>query len=220
MSDTTDVDSISPETETAPQQIIEFWFGQGAEAIVTDRNALWFGANAEIDNAIQSRFGQLISAAERGELNHWQSSAVPSLALIILLDQFTRNVYRGSERAFASDHLALAVCQAGLADNFDKALTPSQRAFYYLPLEHAEDLACQQRSVALFEALAAEVAASHGKQAAEIFAGTKQYADEHHDIIARFGRFPHRNALLDRQSTAEELAFLDAGGQTFGQSSN
>lgn len=214
------IDSISPLSETAPEQVIEFWFGQGGEAIVTDRNALWFGVNDETDKQIQSRFGELVSAAQHGELNHWQSSAIPSLAFIILLDQFSRNIYRGSGQAFASDHLALAACKAGLNENMDKALTPSQRVFYYLPLEHAEDLACQQLSVALFEALAAEVGTLHGEAAAEIFAGYTRYAIDHCNIIDRFGRFPHRNPLLNRQSTADELAYLNAGGQTFGQSSN
>lgn len=138
--------------------------------------------------------------AARGELDRWRSAPLASLALIVVLDQFPRNMFRGTSRAFASDPMALAAARNALERAFDRLLSPQERTFMYLPFEHAEDLAAQRRSLALFQALDPN---------------DMEYARRHYEIIARFGRFPHRNAVLGRESTAEELDFLKQAGSSF-----
>ncbi|HUG21877.1 DUF924 family protein [Piscinibacter sp.] len=183
------------------QAVLAFWFGDGQAA-----RAEWFRKDAAFDAQIGERFGALIEQALRGEQLEWQQSPDPALARIILLDQFTRNVFRDTPRAFAGDALALAAARRMVDAGQDRALSPLRRAFVYLPFEHAEDLAAQDESVRLFTDLAA---------AATDLADMLDYAHRHHVVIARFGRFPHRNDVLGRTSTPEERAFLEQPGSRF-----
>ena len=182
---------------TTPEDVLTYWFAPGPE-----RTARWFRGDAATDADVRRRFASTLESAAHGELDGWAATPRGRLALIVVLDQFSRNVHRGTARAFAQDAHALALCVAGLARGDDRALAPEERAFFYLPLEHAEDAAMQARSVACFEALAAEAPEQ---------SGFVDYAREHRDVIARFGRFPHRNAILGRRSTPDEEAFLAAG---------
>jgi uncharacterized protein (DUF924 family) len=149
---------------------------------------------------VRRRFLPLWEQAARGELDRWRSAPLASLALIVVLDQFPRNMFRGTARAFASDALALAAARSALERSFDRLLSREERTFVYLPFEHAEDLAAQRRSLALFRALDPD---------------DMEYARRHYEIIARFGRFPHRNAILGRESTPEEADFLKQPGSSF-----
>jgi uncharacterized protein (DUF924 family) len=196
------------------EEILAFWFGAAfdpAAPPAADRQRLWFGKNDATDRLIRERFGGDVERAARGGLERWAGEPRGRLALIILLDQFTRNIYRDSPQAFACDHKALALCRDGVTHGHDRALPPLQRVFFYLPMEHAEDLAEQERCVAAFETLLTE--APPGAEKA--FEGFLDYARRHRDIIARFGRFPHRNAVLGRPSTAEEQEFLTRPGSSF-----
>lgn len=196
------------------QDVLDFWFGEiGEEVTVTDRNKLWFRGEEETDQIIAERFQLQVSQAGLGELSGWTEEPRGTLALIILLDQFTRNIYRGLSAAFRYDSLALALCKRGLAKNQDLALTPIERVFFYLPLEHSEAIEDQEEAVFRFDRLMQTVNSAH----ADTFEGFYQYAVSHHDVIKRFGRFPHRNAAFGRLSTQEELEWLHKGGHRFGQ---
>jgi uncharacterized protein (DUF924 family) len=175
--------------------ILQFWFGEPP----LRPQQRWFAKDAAFDALIRERFGTLIEAALRGKLDAWQDEPPTALARLLLLDQFTRNVFRDTPRAFAGDALALAGARALVERGGDQALAPLQRVFVYLPFEHAEELAAQAQGLRLFEALARCDAAA---------ADFEFWAHKHHVIIERFGRFPHRNAVLGRQSTAEEIEFL------------
>jgi len=182
------------------QAVLDFWFGSGGI------RAEWFRKDPAFDAQIRERFGAWVDRAVAGELADWQASPQAALARIVLLDQFTRNIHRGSARAFAGDALALAAARAMVASGQDAMLPPVPRAFVYMPFEHAEDLAAQNEAVRLFTALAA--------QAPELDENL-DYARRHRAIIERFGRFPHRNAALGRPSTPEEAAFLQQPGSGF-----
>ena len=181
--------------------VLDFWFG------ASDRpRAEWFKKDRGFDGSIAERFGPLIEQALSGGLAAWAEEANNALTQVIVLDQFTRNVYRDTARAFAGDALALAAARAMVARGDDLALPPLRRVFVYLPFEHAEDIATQHESLRLFAAL--------GRADASL-AGYEAYARRHADVIERFGRFPHRNPLLGRASTPEELAFLQQPGSGF-----
>lgn len=199
-------------TET-PNTIISFWFGTDADDAVTARqqSALWWAKRDETDALIRKRFESCVIAAGNGELQEWASTANGRLALILLLDQFTRNIYRDTPAAFALDAQARALCLAGLKSEVNRDLRPIQRVFFYLPLEHSENVEHQRRSVSLFAALVAEVP-EHNRA---LFAGFADYAVKHRVIVERFGRFPHRNAILGRPSTREEVEFLKQPGSSF-----
>lgn len=199
---------LAPEADA----LLRFWFGE-AEAARPE----WFTKNKALDAEVDRRFGAEIEAALKGKLDHWQASAEGSLALVMLLDQFTRNVFRGTRRAFAGDARALAVARRMVAAGQDQALVPLRRVFVYLPFEHAEDSAAQDDSVRLFTALAAPGKAGLAANAphAATLANYLDYAERHRDVIRRFGRFPHRNALLGRTSTAQETEFLEQPGSEF-----
>lgn len=184
-------------------QVRGFWFGEPATA--TPREA-WFRKDAAFDREIHERFGALIETALAGGLQAWDGTPAGTLARILVLDQFTRNTFRGTARAFAGDALALAAAQALVARGGDRTLEPLQRWFVYLPFEHAEDLAVQRQAMALFTALAEEHPG---------LADARHWAQKHFEVIERFGRYPHRNALLGRASTPEELAFLQQPGSGF-----
>jgi len=185
--------------------ILDFWFGARGSPEYGRPRKCWFAKDAAFDDAIRARFHADWEEAAQGGRDIWRDEARPALALVVLLDQFPRNMFRGDARAFASDARALAVAAGMVARGFDNGLRPVERWFAYLPFEHAEDLVTQRRSLALFAGLAGDADS----------AGTIDYARRHHDIIARFGRFPHRNAILGRVSTTEELAFLRQPGSGF-----
>ena len=185
-----------------PDQILAFWFADGPDTL---RKA-WFLKDDAFDAAIRAQFGTLIPPARDGACDAWADTPHGALALLILLDQFPRNLYRGSAEAFAADaHARQMARRAVLRDRHDLALTPTQRVFLYLPFEHSEAMADQDLSVALFEGL--RDAKPHAEPN-----GAIDYAWRHRHVIQRFGRFPHRNAALGRESTAEELAYMAGGG--------
>jgi uncharacterized protein (DUF924 family) len=186
------------------QDVLDFWFVEAGAA-------RWFAADAALDAQIRARFGEAVEAAANGRLDDWMATPAGWLALLILLDQFPRNLYRNDPRAWAADARAQRVTLSGLARGDDRQLPAVQRVFAYLPLEHAEDKALQQRSVELFEALCAEVPTEQRKQFEEFL----DYARRHHEVIVRFGRFPHRNAALGRPSTPEETFYLAQPGAGF-----
>ena len=177
-----------------PQDVIGFWRSAGP--------AQWFAAKRAFDEAIRLKYEAVHHAAARGSYDAWTASAEGALALLILLDQFPRNLYRRSAHAFATDPKARAIARAAIAEGFDRATEPLLRPFFYLPFEHSEDLRDQEAGVALCERLAAETGNVE----------TLRWAKIHRDIIVRFGRFPHRNPMLGRATTADEQAFLDEGG--------
>jgi len=196
------------------KEILEFWFGSSVDdaQVQAEKGKLWFGKDEQVDAEIWQRFGTLItSAGQRGLLDGPEPEAYRYLATILLLDQFVRNVFRGERRAFASDPLALQLALTALQQGHDQVLRPIERVFIYLPLEHSEDLKLQNRSVELFQGLL-QVAPAGSKKA---FAGFLDYAVRHREIIARFGRFPHRNAILGRESSAAELEFLKQPNSSF-----
>ncbi|WP_429029591.1 DUF924 family protein [Aeromonas veronii] len=196
------------------QPLLDLWFGDEADDVLraTRQAPLWWGKSSETDALLASRFGELAEAAAKGSLAHWADAPSGRLALILLLDQLPRNIHRGTPAAFTQDPLARDLCLKGLSIGADKSLSPLERVFFYLPLEHAESREQQVRSVSLFEALAAEQA---GTPAQATFAGFADFARRHQVIIERFGRFPHRNDILGRTSTPEEAVFLQQPGSGF-----
>lgn len=186
--------------------LIDFWFGPPRSPTRFQQRAVWFRLDPKFDAQLRDRFGALRQRAAAGDCADWALEAEPCLALILLLDQLPRNLLRGTAEAFASDAAARAAARTALARGFDRSLPGAWRQFIYLPFEHSEDLADQELSMKLYAALARDPA----------FAGAFDYAQRHHAIIARFGRFPHRNAALGRASTAEEKAFLTEPGSSFG----
>jgi uncharacterized protein (DUF924 family) len=203
------------------QDVLQFWFGPRpyTAASVRQHSRLWFGDPEapelvpQTDELIRERFEALMQAAESGELAAWESSPRRRLALILLFDQFSRNFYRGTARAFAQDHRALSLAVSGMQSGADATLDPVERIFHYMPLMHAEALDVQQESVAAFRRLLEEAP----DELHRIFEGCLESAEQHRDLIARFQRFPHRNAALGRTSTAEENAWLAADDEHFGQ---
>jgi|SRR5579883_3329634 len=199
-------------------EVRRFWFGRlplKPEG-VKERLALWFGSGAEerrADELIRSRFGALVERAAAGELDAWADSPRRRLSLILLLDQFTRHVYRGTERAFAKDREALALTLSGMQSAADAALTPVERLFFYMPLQHAELRDAQEESVAAYRRLLKEAP----EELEAMFASALESAELHRSIVERFGRFPHRNRVLGRANTPEEEAYLRQGGPNFGQ---
>ena len=193
--------------------VLEYWFGDSPDdlQVIREQGRLWFGKDEQVDATIRERFAPLVEEVGCSPMGSDSGSAAEHLAKIILLDQFPRNIFRGSARAFAFDRLALSLTLRGLEQGVDRRLRPVERVFFYLPLEHSERLDDQDLSVALFSRLAEGVPETW-KSA---FAGFLDYARRHQTIIARFGRFPHRNAILGRTSTAEERNFLTEPGSSF-----
>ena len=171
-------------------EIVSFWRAAGPDR--------WFNKDETFDDEIRRRFLESHEAAAAGKSTDWEQSAQGALALLILLDQFPRNMFRGDARAFATDPLARAVAAGAIVRGFDSQVPAEMRGFFYLPFQHSEDLADQERSIAFYKAIGD--------------VENLKWAELHADIIRRFGRFPHRNAVLDRTTTAEERAFLDGGG--------
>ncbi len=202
-----------------PEQILQFWFAASAAdaAQAKKRYAFWFKATPEIDAAIRTRFVDLVAQAQAGGLESWETAPRSWLALIILLDQFPRNLYRGTAAAFAGDPLAQHVAQRGfgqyLPSTCPSNLSVIEQAFCLMPLQHAEQLSLQEEALRRGEELLA-LAATEWQEQLEEFQGS---ARKHFALIQRFGRFPHRNVILGRESTLEEQEFLDSGSGSFGQ---
>jgi len=186
-------------------EVLAFWFGAPDSPERGRPRKCWFEKSEAFDAEVRSRFLKLYKRAVAGKLSRWERTPLAALALAVVVDQFPRNMFRGQARAFAADPLALRVARRMLSRGFDGLLRPVERWFVYLPFEHAEDLAAQRRSVALFGSLAG----------CPDSAGVIDYAQKHYTIVARFGRFPHRNATLGRESTSEEMAFLSQPGSSF-----
>jgi uncharacterized protein (DUF924 family) len=197
-------------------EIIEFWIGDAAShpASLMQRNKRWFGNDDRLDIEIGAKFDNDVQMAGRGDYGRWTASARGSLALVILLDQFPRNIYRGTERAFAYDPLSLAHTRALLDSGADRELNAVERVFAYMPLQHAEDAMAQSLSLRVFRRLADESDPAFR----DWLDDCHRYAVLHQEIISRFGRFPHRNRILGRTSTRAEQEYLDDGAETFGQS--
>ena len=172
-----------------PQAIIDFWFSRDAERY-------WFHANVDFDATIARRFGDLLHAARNDRLNHWEETPLGALALVIVLDQFPRNIYRGKAKCYDLDPLARRAARDAIEHHFDNALSPAQKTFLYLPFMHSENLDDQNYSVEL----------CHNAGLSNL-----EFAEDHREIIKRFGRFPHRNALLKRINTQEEDNYLASG---------
>ncbi len=187
--------------------LLELWLGPEAErdAPTAEIQARWFAKDAAFDAELERKFGELHARASRGALDSWSATPRGRIALVILLDQLSRNLCRSSGRSFANDAKALALAKQGLALGVDRELAGSERYFLYMPFMHSEALDDQRRSVELFTALSREWKV----------VDARRWAVAHHDIVARFGRFPHRNALLGRDTTKEEEAFLAQPGSSF-----
>ena len=196
------------------QAVLDSWFGPPDDPGYRGVRETWFRKDPAFDTQIRQRFGTVIERALAGGIDRWAQTsdagngdpALAAVARVIVLDQFTRNAFRGTARAFAGDALALNGARALVASGLDRTLGGVQRQFVYLPFEHAEDLAHQRTAVQLFEQLGTDEPA---------LANLHEWARKHHDVVARFGRFPHRNAALGRESTAEEQAFLLQPGSGF-----
>ncbi|MGJ3253440.1 MAG: DUF924 family protein [Elainellaceae cyanobacterium] len=188
--------------------VLEFWFGKPSseDAEYEQRRKLWFRKRETVDQEIQKRFGATYDRAASGQLDDWKKSPAGCLALVIVLDQFPRNMFRNDPKAFATDEKALAISQWAIARHFDQDLTPIRRLFLYLPFEHSEQLTHQNQSVEYFARLLDE---------APELSDTYSYAIRHRQVIERFGRFPHRNSILGRDSTPEEREFLKQPGSSF-----
>lgn len=188
-----------------PQEIIEFWFGKVDEPEYGKPRQVWFTKNSGFDSEVRSRFMADYQEAASGKLERWKDSALSCLALIIVLDQFPRNMFRDRPEAFATDAQALDVAKYAVACGFDRDLLPLQRWFLYLPFEHSENLEDQYQSINLFSTLKDDPQSD----------STIKYAYRHLEVIERFGRFPHRNRILGRETTAEESEFLQQPGSSF-----
>ena len=187
-----------------PGEVLEFWFSEQVRP-------LWFERNAAFDEEIRSRFGATVAAACLGDLSYWVRAVDSSLALLLLLDQFPRNIHRGTLRAFAGDTHARATANTAIERGFDRRAPLDRRFFFYMPFEHSEDPKDQARSVALFRRWAEE----HRGAARERALEQMKYVLRHQEIVDRFGRFPHRNTVLGRESTPEEIAFLQEPNSSF-----
>ena len=201
------MDAPMPEsTDPRAAEVLDFWFGRPGDAHHLQTREQWFRKDLAFDAQIAQRFGALIDAALRGELAPWAQQPQSALAQLIVLDQFTRNTRRGTAGMFAGDARALAAARELCASGADRRMAGVQRQFVYLPFEHSEDRADQLECLRLFAQLGRDEPA---------LAGLLEWAQKHHDIVARFGRFPHRNATLGRASTAEEIEFLKQPGSAF-----
>ena len=197
-----------------PIELLDEWFADSRDDVarIEGRMAWWFGQDADRDRRLAQRHAQDVEAAASGVWGGLDAEAGGRLALILLLDQLPRNIHRGTPRAFASDTLALDLCLHGHDLGMDSSLTAIERVFFWMPLQHVEDLELQDLGVRLYDSLVDEDPAN-----ADLWRGFARYSRLHNQIIAKFGRFPHRNAVLDRESTPEEAAWLAENGTRFGQ---
>lgn len=199
--------------EAQVSEVLKFWFGEGAGVALSseEQSARWFKKDVHFDNEIRSRFASVYDEARSGELSTWSKTPHGRLALIVVLDQFPRNMFRGTERMFESDALALREARTGFQSRDNEVFGVDGQVFFAMPFMHSESLAAQQASVAIFEEMTRRFSGDAHARAAN----SLDFAVRHRDIIERFGRFPHRNALVGRASTAEELEFLTQPGSSF-----
>jgi len=207
--------SINDDDVARINAILAFWFKEHALSApqIDRRMDTWFGEDPAFDEEIRARFADDVALACDGKLDHWAEEPHGRLALILLIDQFRRNIYRNTADAFSKDKLALKLCVEGAMEKKDKGLTPIQKVFFYLPLQHAESRKVQAKSVELYNRLAESVSPTYQ----ETFLTVAQFAELHKDIIDQFGRFPHRNKLLNRKNTPEEDEYLAGDSPDFGQ---
>lgn len=194
--------------------VVEWWIGDAGKSVelARKRAKIWYSTDTVTDNEILDRFGSLVEAACRAELTDWQKTPRGSLALVILTDQFTRNVYRFTPKAFEGDSIAMEAAECAIERCFDQTMSVPERSFLYHPFMHSESKAHQQTSIALFERLRSECPPEWEPLVDE----NLRFAKHHRQLIREFGRFPHRNAVLGRRSTPEELEYLETANR-FGQ---
>lgn len=197
-----------------PEDVLDFWFAdaQLSPDATAVRNEFWFSANPEIDQQIWQFFGDVVNDAAAGLYDNWTDTAYGRLAMIILLDQFPRNIFRGTSEVYRHDELALACAGQGVTLGQLAGLTVPEQVFFLMPYQHAEDISVQRAGVKLMQSMV-DGAPDEWR---EIATGYNDFAVAHHDIVAEYGRFPHRNSLLGRSSTEDEVSFLASGGETFG----
>ncbi len=208
--------TITDDDQVRIEAILAFWFReeQLTAPQIDNRMDTWFSEDPVFDHEIQREYADDVAAASEGRLDHWAHSPRGRLALIVLLDQFRRNIYRGTAKAFSHDKMALKLCVEGAMAKKDEGLSPIEKVFFYMPLQHSESKKVQAKSVALYQRLAEAVTPTYR----ETFETIAQFAELHADVIDTFGRFPHRNVLLGRENTPEETEYL-AGDDSvdFGQ---
>ncbi|HWO42968.1 MAG TPA: DUF924 family protein [Candidatus Eisenbacteria bacterium] len=202
-------------TTATAEEVLDFWFGGSAHdaAQAAARKRLWFEASAEFDDVVRRRFRDTVEAAAAGRLEGWLAGPHSALALVLLLDQFPRNIWRGTAQAFSCDAQALRVARHALGAGYRSALSPVEQAFLIMPYQHSESIGEQRESVALYE----ELLRAASPEWHPLLEENLSFARQHLAIIERFGRFPHRNRILGRISTPEEEQYLASGGATFGQ---
>ena len=207
--------TITDEDQLRIDAVLSFWFKQQSLSApqVDRRMDVWFGEDTAFDAQIKAEFSGDVARASEGKLDHWAKQPRGRLALILLLDQFRRNIYRSTRDAFAMDRKALQLCVQGAMEKKDRGLDPIEKVFFYMPLQHAESAKVQAKSCELFNKLAEAVSPTYR----ETFMTIAQFAELHRDIVDQFGRFPHRNKLLGRKNTPEEEEYL-ADAPDFGQS--
>ncbi|MCP5091346.1 MAG: DUF924 domain-containing protein [Gammaproteobacteria bacterium] len=208
--------TITDDDQIRIDAVLAFWFKEHELSApqIDRRMDIWFSEDPVFDHEIEKEFADEIAKASKGQLDHWTSKSQGRLALIILIDQFRRNIHRNTAKAFSKDQLALKLCVQGAMEKADRELTPIQKVFFYMPLQHAESRKVQAKSVELYRRLAETVSPT----LRETFMTVAQFAELHKDIIDRFGRFPHRNQLLNRENTPEEDEYLAGDAPDFGQS--
>lgn len=205
--------TVSP----AAREILDFWLGDavgGDEQALNNAFERWFGGSSEIDERVRARFGAQVGSALEGGFEEWEGNVRARLALILLLDQFPRNVFRRTARAFAGDARALKLARQAVARGEDRELSLVERVFLLMPFQHAEDLDAQREGVALFRELAQQPAPPYLRKLLE---SSLKFAEKHHDIISQFDRFPYRNEALGRTPTAKEKTWLEKTSVRFGQ---
>ena len=199
-----------------PQTVLDYWFADAETAKAEDLKPhfqRWFQGGKDVDKEIKTKFGKAVKQAAGEDLATWENSTVGTLALIILLDQFTRNVYRGTDKAFAYDTKALRLTQKLIESGEDKNLPWPQRGFVYMPMQHSEDKDMQAKGIEAYLGLVDDTLGD----LKNVVTGFLLSAREHKAIVDKFGRFPHRNKVLGRENTDEELIYLATGAKTFGQ---
>ena len=207
--------TITDDDQIRIDAVLAFWFKEHELSApqIDRRMDIWFSEDPVFDHEIEKEFADEVAKASKGQLDHWTSKSHGRLALIILIDQFRRNINRNTAKAFSKDQLALKLCVQGAMEKADRELTPIQKVFFYMPLQHAESRKVQAKSVELYRRLAETVSPT----LRETFMTVAQFAELHKDIIDRFGRFPHRNQLLNRENTLEENEYLAGDAPDFGQ---
>lgn len=209
------VATITDDDQIRIDAVLAFWFRERELSApqIDARMDIWFGGDPKLDDEVKEEFADDVERASAGELDHWSHEPRGRLALILLIDQFRRNIFRGKPEAFKKDKKALKLCIEGATAKMDQQLTPIEKVFFYMPLQHSESFKVQKKSSEIYRHLAKTVSPT----LKETFETSAQFAELHADIIERFGRFPHRNKILGRENTPEEEEYLAGDAPTFGQ---